>query len=112
MPSAPLKLCGKPGCPNRVRAGYCPEHQSPRGWVKHQAGRTTTERGYGHNWRKIRQMVASEEFACRLCGSTSPMWVCDHIIPKAKGGTDDRSNLQRLCVACSSHKTSAVDAHA
>ena len=31
--------------------------------------------------------------------------MCDHIVPKSKGGKDDRANLQRLCRTCERTKT-------
>ena len=35
---------------------------------------------------------------------------CDHIIPKAEGGTDEDDNLQTLCRACHKQKTDAEKA--
>lgn len=32
-------------------------------------------------------------------------WVCDHIIPRAEGGSDRLENLQVLCRQCSDKKT-------
>lgn len=31
--------------------------------------------------------------------------ICDHIVPKAAGGSDADANLQTLCQCCSDQKT-------
>lgn len=38
-------------------------------------------------------------------GYTTPAKQVDHIVPKAKQGTDDLSNLQSICVPCHDDKT-------
>jgi hypothetical protein len=44
---------------------------------------------------------------CRVCGRTGNLTI-DHIIPRSKGGTNKRSNLQALCRACNEAKADAV----
>lgn len=48
---------------------------------------------------------------CELCGvSSGDMQIdVDHIIPRAKGGTNDLSNLQALCRTCNSQKRDRDD---
>ena len=43
---------------------------------------------------------------CELCGAheTQVALHIDHIIPRSKGGSDDVSNFQALCVACNTSK--------
>ena len=56
-------------------------------------------------WRKLRDIVLSEEPLCRLCGQmnrVTPSKIADHIIPH-KDDPDlfwDRDNLQALCKLC------------
>lgn len=61
---------------------------------------STTERGYGAEWQKLSAQVIVEEGQCRDCGTTgtatNPL-TCDHIVSKALGGTDARSNLTCRC---------------
>ena len=68
---------------------------------------TTSQRGYGSYWQKLSAAVRREEPACRKCGK--PSSCVDHIIAKAKGGTDARENLQGLCWKCHNRKTNEVD---
>lgn len=74
---------------------------------------TTTERGYGWAWQKLRLRILERDGGrCVLCARKGRDVVArhvDHIKPKAKGGTDAESNLQSLCVACHEAKT-LVDA--
>lgn len=41
---------------------------------------------------------------CMVC-QRRPTEQVDHIIPVTKGGTDERSNLQGICLVCHEEKT-------
>ena len=59
-------------------------------------------------WRKLRRSVLDAEPLCRSCASlgyTTPADTVDHIVPRARGGTDDLANLQPLCNTCHDAKT-------
>ena len=64
-------------------------------------------RGYGAAWRKLREQVMRRDAG--LCQPCKPQLTLatevDHILPKAKGGTDDISNLQAICSECHRFKT-------
>jgi hypothetical protein len=66
---------------------------------------SSSARGYGANWQKLRLMVLAAEPLCRHC--SRPGLDVDHILPLASGGTNDRNNLQVLCHSCHSAKTAA-----
>lgn len=52
------------------------------------------------SWRSIRKMIWKRDGGqCKQCGSKHALQV-DHIEPKAKGGTDEPSNLRLLCRNC------------
>ena len=68
-------------------------------------------RGYGSAWERIRASVLRRDsHLCQPClakGRPTPATQVDHITPKAKGGTDDRDNLQAICDECHDAKTAA-----
>jgi 5-methylcytosine-specific restriction enzyme A len=69
-------------------------------------------RGYGTAWQRLREAVLAEDPLCRHClavGVTKAAEHLDHIVPKRRGGTDARANLQPLCHRCHSLKTYAED---
>jgi len=121
MPARPPKICRAQGCSaaTRNKNGFCDQHQHlhvNHGWSRRQKGTTTTKRGYGASWRKIRKIALDrDQFCCVLCraaGKIAPAHAVDHIVPKTSGGTDALSNLQSLCRSCHKAKTQQEAAQA
>jgi ATP adenylyltransferase len=58
-------------------------------------------------------VLKEAKFRCTLCGVGADVRALevDHIVPRNKGGTDERSNLQALCYKCNAEKrdTDATD---
>lgn len=77
---------------------------------------TSTERGYGAKWRKIRvHAMRRDNWLCQPCqreGRITPATECDHIKPKAQGGMDSMDNLQAICNMCHRAKTTREAAEA
>ena len=79
------------------------------GW-KH--GSSTTERGYGWAWQKLRKRILQrDKFLCQPClkdhNRVTAAHAVDHIVAKANGGTDDPANLRAICEACHLDKSMA-----
>lgn len=53
------------------------------------------------------EVFKRDGFVCRYCGAQPPgvLLVIDHIVPLARGGTDDPMNLQTACEACNQGKS-------
>lgn len=67
-----------------------------------------TPRMTGRPWRRLRKRVLSEAPLCPLCeaeGRTVAAVEVDHITPLHDGGSNDRANLQGLCVDHHAEKT-------
>lgn len=77
-------------------------------WAK---GGSRHARGYGSAWDKVRaEVMERDKGICQMHlrdGITRAASQVDHIRPKAKGGTDDPSNLWALCRACHDRKSAA-----
>ncbi|MDP3909706.1 MAG: HNH endonuclease signature motif containing protein [Gemmatimonadales bacterium] len=114
MPNRSPHPCAQPRCPNTITSGgRCDVHRRREPDTRTDT-RTITARGYGADWRRVRAVVILEEPTCRLCRAMTPRRVTrttdvDHIVPKAQGGTDERSNLQGLCHSHHSAKTVRED---
>ena len=68
----------------------------------------SASRGYGHTWRRLREIVLADQPLCVEClaaGLVVSATDVDHIVAKRLGGTDDLDNLQALCHECHSRKT-------
>jgi 5-methylcytosine-specific restriction protein A len=91
MTLRPCLVCSRPTAGSR-----CPENQQS-GWQ-----RGTRQMPIG--WSSLRARVMAEEPICRVCG-IGPSTQVDHVLNRARGGTDERSNLVGVCERCHRRKT-------
>ncbi len=106
LPQKPLRPCNYSGCKELTNSRFCPEHKKKEQRRYDKQRGTSTERGYGSNWRKVRKMVLAEEPLCRECGRQGRVTAAnevDHIDGNAFN--IERVNLQPLCKPCHSKKT-------
>ena len=105
MPARAPTPCRKPGCGALCRdgKGYCEAHRHTKR-EQAQNGKSRHERGYGWAWERVRkQVIQRDKGLCQLCLASGKVVAgneCDHITPKARGGSDDLSNLRLLCRPC------------
>lgn len=112
MPVMPPRPCNNPRCRTMsTKGGYCDDHQPVVIPWKSSLGKTAKERGYGTAWRKVRKVALKrDKHLCQEClrqGIVTSGTDVDHIVNKARGGTDELSNLQTLCKPCHKAKTIA-----
>jgi diadenosine tetraphosphate (Ap4A) HIT family hydrolase len=57
------------------------------------------------------KVLKRAKYRCELCGAHEGQIALhvDHIIPRAKGGSDDISNFQALCLTCNTNKRDTDD---
>ena len=55
------------------------------------------------NWRRQKH-YRQVNLTCANCGCVGPLET-DHVVPLHRGGKDEWSNLQSLCVPCHAAKT-------
>lgn len=96
-------ICYTPGCRKVVTSTRpCPDH--PRqSWAR---GRSRQERGYDAEYVRNRAIVMGRAASCAGCGAPAQATdSCDHRTPRHRGGTNEVSNLRRLCAHCHGRKT-------
>lgn len=103
MPHSAPRLCSHQGCTILSKhSHYNREAERRRG--------NSTQRGYGAPWQKRRKAAlnTAEGALCvyhwEVLGQVVPATSRDHRVPKAKGGSDDDSNLVSACTYCNSAK--------
>lgn len=61
-------------------------------------------------WKRIRQLILNRDnYTCQYCG-VQPCSSVDHVIPVARGGTDEWDNLVACCIRCNSQKKDKMPA--
>jgi len=105
LPWAPALPCRHPGC-RKFRSPEkrgCPDHERNYRTEDERRG-SSNSRGYGWSWQKLRKSILKRDPVCAICKRAWSEEV-DHCIPKARGGSDDESNLQGVCRSCHAEKT-------
>ena len=111
MPLKPLSPCGYPACPAFAEVGerYCKAHKAKADKAEQDRRGTSTQRGYGARWQRLRLLVLARDPVCRQPGCGQLSVDVDHVVSKARGGTDLLDNLQGLCHEHHSLKTAQED---
>lgn len=106
----PCLDCGTPASASRCPT--CAGNRATRISRERESNRPSREaRGYDYTWRQIRLAILDRDgWACYRCGKqlVDADATVDHLLPKAKGGTDHPSNLAACCRAHNSGKRDRV----
>lgn len=108
MPRRPCLDCGR----LTTNPSRCDVHQSEWQARQDRLRGSSTQRGYGGEWRRVAKAVLSQWVAVNgyhcpgygVPSHSAEKLTVDHVVPKAAGGTDHPSNLSVLCRSCNSRK--------
>jgi 5-methylcytosine-specific restriction endonuclease McrA len=64
---------------------------------------STAGRGLGAAWQRLARQVIEEQPWCTWCGATTDL-TADHLVPRAQGGRNVRSNVVTACRTCNSSR--------
>lgn len=104
-PMRARKLCAEPSCGALVDRGRCPAH-ARRPFEGRPSYRA---RGYTAAWDRMAREMRERGEICVWCRNAIATEL-DHIVPKARGGTDDPSNAAPACRACNQKRAAQLAA--
>lgn len=112
MPVRPKRPCRHSGCPELViGGGYCDKHKRQLQKERDARRGSSSVRGYGSHWRKVRQRILQAEPLCRRCavqGILEPAEHVHHIDGDPRNNRAD--NLEPLCARCHNEHTAKEQA--
>ncbi|MEU7863497.1 HNH endonuclease signature motif containing protein [Nonomuraea sp. NPDC049141] len=99
------RICNVSGCHGIVtKGGRCATDQ-PKDTRKPWARVSARNASRPSDWRRRRRFVLTRDrgvcYVCRRPGATE----VDHVVPVARGGSHDYSNLKAICPTCHKVKT-------
>ena len=106
MPSLPLKMCTKPGCPTLTAGGgRCPVHASKARRIYDQQRATPDKRGYDFHWYKVRRIKITINPLCQMCQADNRYVKADivHHIQTIEEHPELRLTLTNLLSVCNYH---------
>lgn len=106
MPRLALRSCLVSGCTSLVASGCCSLHHREQRWPDVRP--SAAERGYDDAWRDLRKIILARDPVCTICYGEVSTDV-DHLVSRARGGTNHPLNLRGLCHSCHSRKTAQQD---
>lgn len=63
------------------------------------------ERMCQSEWARVRSSIfRRDNYTCRYCGARAVALECDHIMPLARGGSNEPENLTTACKPCNRSK--------
>lgn len=110
MPTAPLRYCAEPGCPEKGTGARCDVHQQQTRQQQRRHYSTTPGVNYGRKWQTARRAFLADHPFCVDCeteGQQTLATEVDHIVPH-RGDRDlfwDRTNWASRCKPHHSAKT-------
>ena len=114
MPRRPAHPCSHPGCGVLVDGGdsRCPAHRRQANRERDDRRGSSTARGYGFDWQRLRRRKLQVDPLCEDCRSRGRATLAeevDHII-RITERPDlrlDWANLRSLCQKCHAAKSAA-----
>lgn len=108
MPRRAPRPCLEPTCRELVRgrSGRCDPCEAKRHRRIDDRRGSSSARGYGYQWQKLRLTILADEPLCRTCDAadrTTAATEVDHI--DGDSANNDRANLRPLCKPCHSART-------
>lgn len=107
-------VCGRLATsPNGKQRKHCGSPECAKAWLlaylvkRYRTDIEFRRRAKTKGYRKhLSTLLMEQAFACALCGETITAETpeVDHIVPRSKGGTNDKANLQAACPECNRSK--------
>lgn len=111
LPTAP---CPMPGCPELTGGARCARHRSLLGQADRAQRGSSTARGFGRKWQKLREAYLAAHPLCEVCLEVDRVEVATVVDHKTPHEGDpallfDWDNLQSLSKTCHDRKTATQD---